>query len=167
MDIVIRKMEPGDWKPVSEIYKQGIDTKNATFEISVPSWEEWDKSHLQKCRLIAEINHEAAGWAALSPVSSRYVYRGVAEVSVYILQSHYNKGIGTKLLRRLVEESEAAGIWTLQASVFPENTASINMHKTCGFREVGFREKIGMMDGKWRDTVLLERRSKKIENVKF
>ena len=162
MEIVIRKMEPGDWNPVCEIYKQGIETRNATFDNSVPGWEEWDKGHLQECRFAAETSREVAGWAALLPFSSRNAYKGVAEVSIYVSVNHTGKGIGRKLLEALISESELSGIWTLQASIFPENTASIKLFTSCGFREVGFREKIGYMDGRWRDTVILERRSKKI-----
>ena len=160
MDIIIRKLEPGDWNNVREIYKQGIETKIATFETTTPSWENWDNNHLKFCRFAAETNREVVGWAALSPFSKREVYNGVAEVSIYISLSHSGKGVGKKLLRRLVEESEAKGIWSLQSSIFPENKASITLHKSCGFREIGYLEKISCMDGVWRNTVLLERRSK-------
>ena len=160
MGIIIRDLKINDWKQISEIYILGIETGYATFEITVPSWEEWNKRHLTICRLGAEINNELVGWAALIPVSSRDAYKGVAEVSVYVSTAQLGKGIGTKLLSELINESEKAGIWTLQASVFPENTASIKLHISCGFREVGFRKKIGMLNGKWRDTVLFERRSK-------
>lgn len=162
MEIFIRNLDSNDWKPVSEIYKQGIETKNATFEKSLPSWEEWDNNHLQTCRFIAELNKEVVGWAALSPFSQREVYKGVAEVSIYISTYHSGKGIGKKLMNSLIEESEVNGIWSLQSSIFPENTASISLHKSLGFREIGYLEKISNMDGIWRNTILLERRSKVI-----
>lgn len=158
--IFLRNMVPKDWESVAAIYKEGIDTGNATFQKEIPAWEEWDKGHLKNCRIIAELNNEIAGWAALSPVSGRCVYAGVAEVSVYVGNYFKGKKIGQKLLEKLIEESEAAGIWTLQAGIFPENTASLFIHEKLGFRHVGYREKIGKMDGKWRNTVLVERRSK-------
>ena len=160
MYINIRNYEQNDWSKVREIYLLGIKTNNATFELEVPEREDWEKRHLGICRLVAISDSEVVGWAALLPVSEREVYRGVAEVSVYISPAHSGKGIGKKLLTKLINESEANGIWTLQASIFPENIASIKLHKSCGFRIVGTREKIGKMKGTWRDTVLLERRSK-------
>lgn len=161
MDLLIRYFKTDDWQQASEIYRQGINTKNATFEKSVPKWEDWNKHHLQICRFAAELNNEVIGWAVLAPVSHRDVYKGVAEVSIYVSLLHSNKGIGKKLLTELIVQSERSGIWSLQASVFPENIASIKLHKSCGFREIGYLEKIANMDGVWRDTVLLERRSKK------
>jgi phosphinothricin acetyltransferase len=155
-------MTKDDWPAVGEIYKQGIETGNATFQQSVPGWEEWDKNHIKFCRIIAESAGQIAGWAALTQVSERYVYSGVAEVSIYISQHHRGIGIGRILLEKLVEESEANGFWTLQAGIFPENIPSIELHKKAGFRVVGHREKIGKMNGIWRDTILLERRSRKI-----
>jgi len=149
-----------DWKQVALIYQQGIDTGNATFQQNVPTAEEWDKSHLGYCRLVACLNEEILGWAALSKVSDRCVYGGVAEVSVYVSTSHSGKKIGTQLMLALIKESEANGVWTLQAGIFPENTASVKLHENSGFRIVGRREKIGKMNGVWRDTLLLERRSK-------
>lgn len=160
MDIIIRNYEPSDWEKIKEIYLQGITTKNATFELSVPERGEWEMRHPSCCRLVAEVNEEVAGWAALSPVSSREAYIGVAEVSIYVAYSNSGKGIGKMLLQKLVTESENNGYWTLQASIFPENNVSIALHKTCGFREVGRREKIGKMNGIWRDTILFERRAK-------
>jgi len=162
LDLIIRNLDVGDWKPVSEIYKQGIETKNATFEKTVPSWVEWNKKYLRSCSIVGELNKEIVGWAAISPVSARGVYKGVAEVSVYVSGPHQHRGIGKQLLFALVDESERVGIWTLQASIFPENTASIMLHKSCGFKKVGTRKKIGFMDGRWRDTILYERRSKVI-----
>jgi L-amino acid N-acyltransferase YncA len=155
----IRKLNINDWHTVSIIYKQGIETGNATFEKTVPSWVEWDRKHLTVCRLVAEEGKEVIGWAALAHVSEREVYKGVAEISLYVAESHAKKGIGKKLLMQLIEESENKGIWTLQASVFPKNTASLRLHTSCGFRKVGYRERIGKIDDKWKDTVLLERRS--------
>ena len=160
----IRPMKNSDWSRVSEIYRQGIETGNATFETKVISKSEWNKTHIKKCRLIAEINNKIAGWAALSLVSERAAYIGVAEVSIYIDKNHRNKKIGSKLLEELITLSEKNGIWTLQASIFPENKASIKIHKSAGFRKVGYREKIGMLNSKWRDTVLFEKR-RKIESL--
>lgn len=157
----VRNMENRDWNVVAEIYKQGIETGNATFQQEVPVWEEWDKGHLSSCRLVAETRNEVAGWAALSPVSSRCVYAGVAEVSVYVSTKFRGHKIGSFLLKKLIEESEANNIWTLQAGIFPENTPSIKIHEQYGFRGVGYREKIGNMNGVWRDTLLFERRSAK------
>ncbi len=157
--VVIEDMAPGDWDAVRAIYQEGIATGQATFEQSAPDWEQWNAGHLPSCRLTAKATTRVLGWAALSPVSRREVYAGVAEVSVYIAEQARGKGIGFKLLTALVEASESHGIWTLQAGIFPENKASIELHKQCGFRIVGTREKIGCMHGRWRDTVLMERRS--------
>jgi len=154
-----RKLEEKDWGQVSEIYRQGIETRNATFELSVPSWIDWDCGHLKICRMVAALNGQIVGWFALTPVSSRSVYGGVAEVSIYISLDFTGQQIGTKLLDLLIKESEKNGIWTLQASIFPENKGSLRIHKKHGFREVGYREKIGKMEGVWRDTIILERRS--------
>ncbi len=162
MELVIRNMEIKDWGTVSRIYRLGIDTGIATFEKVIPSWNTWDKAHLKSCRLIAENDNKIVGWAALSPVSGRCVYGGVAEVSVYVDINYNNKGIGTRLLQELIKHSEMNGIWTLQSGIFPENKASIQLHKKLGFREIGFREKIGKKDGVWYDNVILEKRSKKI-----
>ena len=156
--VIIQAMQPSHWERVQEIYLEGIATGHATFETEAPSWERWNDSHLPAPRLIGLSDSEVVGWAALSRVSPRDVYRGVAEVSVYIARAAHGKGIGRRLLEELIEASERAGIWTLQASVFPENVASIRIHLGCGFREVGRRERIGRLNGVWRDTVLLERR---------
>ncbi|MEB2777420.1 N-acetyltransferase family protein [Algoriphagus sp. D3-2-R+10] len=158
--ILFRNLTEEDWEQVSEIYRQGLDTGNATFASEVPSWSEWDTGHSQDCRLVAEMDGLIVGWAALSPVSSRCVYGGVAEVSIYISNNAKGQNIGTKLLEKLVAESEQKGFWTLQAGIFPENKASIVIHERTGFRKVGFRERIGQMKGVWRDTILMERRSK-------
>lgn len=146
---------------VLRIYEEGISTGNATFQTTAPSWEDWDKSHLTTCRMVAIENDEVIGWAALTSVSDRCVYAGVAEVSVYVALNANGKGVGKTLMQKLVEASEENGIWTLQAGIFPENTGSIKIHKANGFREVGRREKIGKMGDRWRDTLLLERRSTK------
>ena len=159
MDLAVKMMKGEDWEVVRSIYRQGIATGDATFETDLPTWERWDQAHRRDCRLVARSGGQVVGWAALSPVSGRCVYGGVAEVSVYVAASARGKGFGTALLRALVEESESAGIWTLQAGVFPENTASIALHKACGFREVGRMERLGQMKGVWRDVALLERRS--------
>jgi phosphinothricin acetyltransferase len=144
---------------VRVIYLEGIATGNATFETSAPEWETWDAAHLPHGRLVARADGEIAGWAALSPISSRCVYAGVAEVSVYVAATARGSGTGRALIAALIEASEAAGIWTLQAGVFPENTASLALFEKSGFRLVGRRERIGRLDGRWRDTLLLERRS--------
>ncbi|GIQ61295.1 phosphinothricin N-acetyltransferase [Flavobacterium collinsii] len=155
----IRKLSAKHWDQVKIIYQKGIDTGNATFQTSAPSWEDWDNSHLASCRITMQKDGKVIGWAALTPVSSRCVYAGVAEVSVYVDPAHSGKGIGLTLLNELVRQSEAEGIWTLQAGIFPENTASLRIHEKAGFRILGTREKIGKQNGIWRDTALLERRS--------
>lgn len=161
-ELVVEKMHRENWEAVRAIYLEGIETGNATFEQTAPNWMEWDKGHLENCRFVAKSNGNIIGWSALSPVSNRCVYGGVAEVSVYVLGSARRSGVGSSLLKSLIEESESKGIWTLQAGIFPENEASIAIHKSCGFREVGRRERIGKMNGIWRDVILLERRSKKL-----
>ena len=152
-------MRARDWPQVSRIYLEGIAGGHATFETEAPSWEAWDASHLSTGRLVMCQGEEIIGWAALSRVSNRQAYAGVAEVSIYVAQKHRGKGIGAALMQRLMAESEANGIWTLQASVFPENAATIALHRHCGFREVGRRERISRLNGVWRDTLLFERRS--------
>jgi phosphinothricin acetyltransferase len=152
-------MTADDWDAVRAIYVEGLATGNATFERSAPDWAKWDNGHLRSCRLVVRADGAVLGWAALSPVSSRAVYAGVAEVSVYVGAEARGRGVGLTLLQALVAESEREGIWTLQAGIFPENEASLALHRKCGFREVGRREAIGCMDGRWRDTVLMERRS--------
>ena len=161
--IQIRALTSDDWERVRSIYLEGIATGQATFETQAPSWAEWDSAHLPAPRLIAASGKHVVGWAAVSPVSSRAIYAGVAEVSVYVGNDSRGKGVGRGLLESLVVESERNGIWTLQASIFPENVASMALHKSCGFREVGRRERIGKMNRVWRDTILLERRSKVVE----
>jgi L-amino acid N-acyltransferase YncA len=154
----IRPMEPSDWPAVKTIFEQGIATKLATFETSAPSWQEWDAGHLVDLRLVAEEHDEVIGWAALSSVSRRACYAGVAEGSVYVAEKARGRGVGTALLGRLLAGADEAGFWTIQTSIFPENVASVELHKRCGFRVVGTRERIGKLDGAWRDTVLMERR---------
>ena len=158
--IKIRVFDKADWPAVQDIYQQGIDTKNATFQSKAKTWEEWNDSALKVCRLVATDVTEVVGWAALSAVSGRAVYAGVAEVSIYVALARQGRGIGKQLLAALVDASEQAGFWTLQATIFPENRASVSVHESCGFKTVGLREKLGQMDGVWRDVVLMERRSK-------
>ncbi|MCX6633851.1 MAG: GNAT family N-acetyltransferase [Acidobacteria bacterium] len=158
-DISVDAMEADDWDAVRAIYQEGIATGNATFEKSAPDWEKWDKEHLRACRLVARAGREVLGWAALTPVSGRCVYAGVAEVSVYVALRARGRGIGLALLSALVSASEQEGLWTLQAGIFPENAASIELHKRVGFRIIGTRERLGCLDGRWRDVVLMERRS--------
>jgi phosphinothricin acetyltransferase len=152
-------MAADDWEMVRKIYLEGIASGHATFESEAPSWAEWDSNHHQFARLILKSNEEIIGWAALSRVSRRKVYEGVAEVSVYISSKARGQGFGLTLLESLIEESERHDIWTLQASIFPENIVSLRLHHRCGFREVGRRERIAKLNGVWRDTVLMERRS--------
>jgi phosphinothricin acetyltransferase len=159
MNFEIVTMRAEDWPAVRDIYAEGIATGNATFETAIPEWAIWDTAHHKHCRLIARNSQRIFGWAALSPVSSRRVYAGVAEVSIYISGAARGKGIGKALLKSLIEHSEKQGIWTVQAGIFPDNAASIALHKSCGFREVGVRQRLGQLAGVWRDVLLLERRS--------
>jgi phosphinothricin acetyltransferase len=163
VEISLEAMRPSDWESVRRIYLEGIATGNATFEPSAPSWKKWDAAHRKDCRLVARgPDGELAGWAALSPVSERCAHAGVAEVSVYVASAARGLGVGRALLARLVRVSEEAGIWTLQAGIFPENAASMAIHERCGFRVVGFREKFGKLGDVWRDVALLERRSPRV-----
>jgi L-amino acid N-acyltransferase YncA len=157
--VAIDPMEPPDWPEVRAIYEEGVATGNATFETSAPDWEGWNAKHLEAARLVARRDGQILGWVALSPVSSRCVYSGVAEVSIYVAASARGQGVGKILLLAAVSASEEAGIWTLQAGIFPENLASIMLHRSCGFREVGVRMRLGQLAGLWRDVMLLERRS--------
>jgi phosphinothricin acetyltransferase len=158
----IENMTAEDWPRVANIYLAGIATKNATFEQQAPDWQTWSNSHRPDCRLIALLGEQIVGWAALSNVSSRCIYSGVAEVSVYVDPEFQGRGIGDRLMKALIAESESNGLWTLQAGIFPENGKSIQLHLRNGFRIIGTRERIGKMDGVWRDTVLLERRSDQV-----
>jgi phosphinothricin acetyltransferase len=153
-------MAKEDWETVSAIYKEGIATKIATFETEVPDYGTWDQSHMPESRLVAKFGNQVVGWAALSPISNRCAYAGVAEASVYVSKSAHGKGVGKMLLMALVDGSERAGIWTLQAGMFPENVASLALHRACGFREVGMWERVGQLQGVWKDVVRMERRSK-------
>lgn len=157
---VIDQMTPDDWEQVRSIILEGIATGHTTFETDAPSWDNWDAAHLQVARVVAREGDRVLGWAALSPVSKRAAYRGVAELSVSVEGESRGRGIGRALLEALIGESERNEIWTLQAAIFPENIASVKLHLRCGFREVGRRERIGKLNGTWRDTLLFERRSK-------
>jgi phosphinothricin acetyltransferase len=157
--VIIREFDKRDFLAVKDIYQQGIDTGNATFQDKAKEWDEWNNSLLDSCRLVAIEDGQILGWAGLSPVSNRAVYSGVAEVSVYVANQAQGKGLGQKLLSRLIQDSELHNIWMLQAAIFPENQASIALHKKNGFRQIGVREKLGKMHDIWRDVVLMERRS--------
>ena len=167
--VLIEPMTPADWPAVRRIYAAGIATGQATFETEAPGWDAWNRSHLPVCRLVARAagsgngsGNNAGGvlaWAALAPVSGRACYAGVAEHSIYVDAAARGRGIGKRLLGELARQSEAAGIWTLQSSVFPENAASIAVHLACGFRILGRRKRVAMLHGVWRDTVIMERRS--------
>ena len=158
---MIREMLQSDCDCVLGIYRMGLETRNATFETKVPTWQEWDSKHLQHSRIVSEENGIISGWAALSPFSTREVYRGVAEVSIYIANSFRGRKIGSELMEKIIISSEQNGIWTLVSSVFPENEATIRLHSKFGFRVIGKRERIAQLEGKWRDTILMERRSRK------
>jgi L-amino acid N-acyltransferase YncA len=153
-------MRAADWAQVRAIYLEGIATGNATFETEAPDWDAWDAAHLPTCRLVVRQGDVVVGWAALSPISRRRVYAGVAEVSVYVAKTAQGIGVGRALLARLISESERDGIWTLQSTILAENAISITLHKSVGFREVGRRERIGQRHGVWRDVILMERRSR-------
>jgi phosphinothricin acetyltransferase len=159
MTVAVEPLLPVHWPAVRSIYLEGLAGGHATFETEAPDWPAWDAAHLPHCRLIAREEDAVLGWAALAPVSRRAVYAGVAEVSVYVAARGRRKGIGRRLLEELIRRSETEGIWTLQASIFPENAASVRLHEACGFRQLGRRERIGRHHGVWRDTVLYERRS--------
>ena len=164
MHLNIRAMEAKDWEGVSKIYLEGIQTGRATFQTQIPTWEEWDAGHVKSCRLVAvDDEGNVMGWAALSPVSSRCVYRGVGEVSVYVGNAFKKKGVAKLLLKTLIQSSEEEGYWTLQAGIFTTNLASLNLHQSVGFKIVGIRERIGKtVEGVWQDTALLERRSDRV-----
>jgi phosphinothricin acetyltransferase len=157
--VIIVPMHQSDWAAVAAIYAEGIATGDATFETAVPSFDAWDTAHLAAPRPLARRDGEVLAFAGLGPVSARAVYRGVAEVTIYVAAAARGQGVGRRLLEALVEQAEAAGIWTLQAGIFPENEASVALHRACGFRVVGRRERLGQLGGVWRDVLLLERRS--------
>jgi phosphinothricin acetyltransferase len=161
---LIRKMEGADGPEVLRIYGLGIATRNATFEVDLPDWGTWDDKHLNHSRFVFEDDRGVAGWVALSLTSSREAYRGVAEVSIYVDPGRCGGGIGSQLMDAVIRSSEENGIWTLYASIFPENDASVRLHRAKGFRQIGYRERIARLDGQWRDTVLLERRSRVVGN---
>jgi L-amino acid N-acyltransferase YncA len=156
--VIIRPLLPSDWPAVAAIFAEGIATGDATFETTVPTWEDWDARHLSDYRFVAEIDREIAGWIAVVPYSSRAAYRGVGEESVYVADRARGLGVGRALLAALIASARDGGLWTLQAGVFPENEASLALHRAHGFREVGTRERIGELSGVWRDVVLLELR---------
>jgi phosphinothricin acetyltransferase len=164
MSIAIRLFEKQDWNAVSEIYNQGLLTRNATFETDVPDFDVWVKKFIPELLWVAILDHKLVGWAGLQPVSSRKVYEGVVEVTLYVNVNFCGKGIGRQLLQHLIIQSEKSGIWTLYASIFPENVASVRLHRSNGFREIGYRERIAQLDGIWRSTLLFERRSNKVGN---
>jgi len=157
--VELRELREEDWPAVKAIYEQGIAGGQATFETEAPSWEHWDRTHLEGHRMVALQDGEVVGWAALSPVSERCVYAGVAENSVYVADSAQGRGVGKALLEELIARAERAGIWTIQTGIFPENEPSLALHERCGFRVVGVRERLGQHRGVWRDVVLMERRS--------
>lgn len=161
MNYTLEEMKKSDWDEVSQIYLEGINTGIATFQNSIPNFNDWNNSHIKSCRLVAKSKGKVLGFAALSPTSSRPVYSGVAEVSIYIGENYRGLGIGHALMTDIIKLSEENNFWTLQSGIIKENLASIELHKKCGFREIGFREKVAKMDnGRWHDTVLMERRSK-------
>lgn len=159
---MIRKLQNSDSEAVLKIYQQGLDTGEASFEIEAPDWDAWQTKYLRHSRLVWEQDGKVQAWAALAPVSLRDCYRGVAEVSIYVANGSLGQGIGSELMARLVEESERNDIWSLYSSIFPENRATLKLHLRHGFREVGIRERIAQRDGRWRNTLILERRSKKV-----
>ncbi|MDF2842717.1 MAG: sortase-like acyltransferase [Herbinix sp.] len=163
MEYKIDSMKEEDWLQVSRIYSMGIETDLATFQPEVPTWEAWNRGHIASCRFVARLEDKVIGWVALSPFSSREVYAGVAELSIYIDEAYQGRGVGTELLHHLIERSEDSGYWSLLANIIKENQFSRMLHKKCGFREIGYRERMGKMrNGKWHDVVLMERRSKHI-----
>jgi L-amino acid N-acyltransferase YncA len=161
LELRIRDLRPDDWAEVAAIYRDGMRGGMATFETEVPQWDAWHEAH--PLRVVADVDERVIGWAAAAPVSSRWAYRGVAESSVYVARDRHGSGVGRALMEALIAKSELAGFWTLQTSIFPENEASLTLHRRVGFRVVGVRKSIGKRDGLWRDTVLMERRSEVIQ----
>ncbi len=155
----IRRINKEDYTSIAQIYKEGLATGIASFETEIPTWEKWNNKFLPDCRFVVLVDEEIAAWCALSAVSKRYVYRGVAENTIYVASKFQHKGIGKILLLHLIDESEKHGFWTLQAGIFPQNKPSIHLHESCGFRIIGIRERIGVRDGIWYDNVILERRA--------
>jgi phosphinothricin acetyltransferase len=162
MAVTIDEMTSNDWPAVRQVLQEGIATGDATFETETPEWEQWDAGHLPTCRLVARENEQVWGWAALSPVSVRTVYAGVAAVSIYVAAAARGRGLGRLLLQSLIAKSEEHGLWTLEAGIFPENAGSMALHKACGFREVGRRKRMGKLGSRWRDVLLFERRSMRV-----
>jgi L-amino acid N-acyltransferase YncA len=160
--VEIQPLRPDDWPAVRAIFEAGIATGDATSETAAPTWEAWDASHLPEHRLVARDDGQVLAWAALAPVSDRCAYAGVAEDSIYVAPGAQGRGVGRRLLAALVASAEEGGIWTVQTGIFPENRASVRLHQACGFRLVGVRERLGRLDGRWRDVLLLERRSARI-----
>lgn len=159
MEYKVRTMNKDDWASVVDIYYQGMQTNIATFNISCPTYEEWDKSHISECRFVAEYDGDVVGWTALSPVSTRECYKGVVEESIYVDSNHWSKGVGALLIQTLLEESEKNGFWTVQSIIIQSNTASLKLHEKCGFRSVGYRERIAKdRFGVWRNTIMMEHR---------
>ena len=161
-EVSIEKLRPEHWPGVVRVFEEGIATRNATFETEAPTWDAWDSSHLPEHRLVALRDGDVAGLAAVSPVSDRSCYRGVVENSVYVSETARGQGVGQRLLEEVIASTEAAGIWTIEAGMFPENEGSIRLHERVGFQIVGRRERIGKLDGVWRDVLLLERRSARV-----
>ncbi len=158
----ITQLQAQHWPEVARIYAEGIATANATFETKVPSWERWDSAHLSAHRFVALSQGKVNGWVAASPVSSRCVYAGVVEDSIYVTEEARGQGVGKALMQRLVQSTEAGDVWTIQTGIFPENEASLRLHQSVAFRVVGCRERLGRLDGVWRDVLLLERRSRAV-----
>ena len=156
--MLVRPLDPDDYSAVAAVFAEGIATGLATFETEVPAWDEWDEGHLADHRFVAELDGEVVGWIAVVPYSRRAVYRGVGEESVYVAERARGRGVGRALLEAVIESARDGGLWTLQAGVFTDNAASLALHRAGGFREVGIRERIGQLDGVWRDVVLLELR---------
>ena len=160
--ITIEALRAEHWPGVARVYEEGIARRNATFETEVPAWEAWDSSHLGEHRFVALRDGKVVGWAAVSPVSSRCCYEGVVENSVYVAESARGQGVGRRLLEELIASTESAGIWTIEAGMFPENVASVRLHEAAGFETVGTHKRLGKLAGEWRDVLLLERRSETI-----